>query len=432
MEILKYPVQDKWPVLLRRPDTGLQALTGRVEQILKTVRGEGDSALISYTKQFDGINLNALQVSENEMEEAEVDTALRDAINLSINSLTVFHKSQMESIKKIETAPGVFCWRKSVPIERVGFYIPGGSAPLFSTVLMLAVPASIAGCKDIILCTPPGDKGNVHPAILYSARITGISDIFKVGGAQAVAAMAYGTESIPRVDKIFGPGNNYVTIAKQLVSMEGIAIDLPAGPSEVAVVGDDNADADIIACDLLSQAEHGPDSQVVFITNSQRKLTQVEKSINEIVRTLPRADLATEALKHSKLILLHSLDEIMAMINAYAPEHLILSVKEAEIMAGKVENAGSVFLGYHTPESAGDYASGTNHTLPTAGFARSYSGVSLDSFIRKITFQTITPDGLKVIGPAVMTMARKEGLLAHSLAVSRRLDKLKGKGRSDG
>jgi histidinol dehydrogenase len=426
MEVIRYPKKETWASLLKRPEVNTLHLSERVAEIIQAVREQGDKALYHFTEQYDGVRLKTLAASEKDVTQADIDDDLKQAIALAQRNITSFHRSQIKKTKKIETTPGVLCWRKSVPVERVGIYIPGGSAPLFSTVLMLAIPANIAGCRDIILCTPPGKNGKVHPAILYCAGITGINTIFKVGGAQAIAAMAYGTEHIPRVDKIFGPGNSYVTMAKQLVAVDGVAIDLPAGPSEVAVVADASADSDLIAIDLLSQAEHGPDSQVMFVTNDVQMIADVQNSIKKLLYELPRADLAEKALNHSKLILLHYMDEIMALINCYAPEHLILAVTNPEDISEKVINAGSVFLGHYTPESAGDYASGTNHTLPTAGYARSYSGVSLDSFIKEITFQKLTPEGLATIGPAVMHMADAEHLDAHRMAVAMRMEKLKG------
>jgi histidinol dehydrogenase len=426
MEIINYPKPEAWRELLKRPEVNTGQLTDQVAAIIKTVRERGDAALFKFADRYDGVKLSGLSTPASEIFEADVDTNLKEAISLAQKNIITFHRSQIKKMKRIETAPGVFCWRKSVAIDRVGLYIPGGSAPLFSTVLMLALPAKLAGCLQIVLCTPPGKDGRIHPAILYCARLTGIDNVFKVGGAQAIAAMAYGTESIPRVNKIFGPGNSYVTMAKQLVAMDGVAIDLPAGPSEVAVVGDATCDPDLIAIDLLSQAEHGPDSQVIFATDDAQVLQKAQTSTQKLLAQLPRAALAERALSHSKFILMHSMNEVMALINWYAPEHLILATKDAERLAEQVVNAGSVFLGYYTPESAGDYASGTNHTLPTAGYARSYSGVSLDSFVKEITFQTLTPEGLKTIGPAVMRMAEAESLEAHRLAVALRIEKLKG------
>jgi histidinol dehydrogenase len=426
MEVISYPQKETWAALLKRPEVNTRHLAERVIEIIQTVRDRGDAALYDLTEHYDGVKLSSLAASETEIARAEIDAGLKEAIALSLKNITTFHRAQIKKTEKIETTPGVFCWRKSVPIERVGLYIPGGSAPLFSTVLMLAIPANIAGCSEIVLCTPPGANGSIHPAILYCAQMTGIKRLFKIGGAQAIAAMAYGTQSIPRVDKIFGPGNSYVTMAKQLVAIDGIAIDLPAGPSEVAVIGDASADPDLIAIDLLSQAEHGPDSQVIFVTDDGQMIAKVQNSTRKLLKELPRANLAEKTLRHSKLILLNNMDEIMDLINGYAPEHLILAVTNPDPLAEKVINAGSVFLGYQTPESAGDYASGTNHTLPTAGYARSYSGVSLDSFVKEITFQKLTPEGLTAIGPAVMRMAHAESLDAHRMAVALRMDKLTG------
>jgi histidinol dehydrogenase len=427
MEVIRYPEKESWAELLKRPVVNTRRLTSRVRVIIEAVRKEGDAALFKFTEQYDGVKLSSLMMLESEIAAADIDDGLKEAIDLALRNITTFHRSQIKETEKIETAPGVFCWRKSVPIERVGLYIPGGSAPLFSTLLMLVVPAKLAGCSEIVVCTPPDKNGAVDPAILYCARITGIKKLYKVGGAQAIAAMAYGTTSIPRVDKIFGPGNSYVTLAKQMVAMDGVAIDLPAGPSEVAVIGDASSDPELIAIDLLSQAEHGPDSQVIFATDDAQLMLRVQDTTQKLVAQLPRAGLAGNALSHSKFVLLYTMEEIMALINWYAPEHLILATKNADQLAEGVVNAGSVFLGYYTPESAGDYASGTNHTLPTAGYARSFSGVSLDSFVKEITFQKLTPEGLKTIGPAVMRMAEAENLDAHRLAVALRLEKLKGK-----
>jgi histidinol dehydrogenase len=390
---------------------------------LKQVKLNGDQALKDYTLQFDKVQLTDLRVSAEEIQEAhsQVSQALKDSIALARVNIEKFHNTQKQPVHKTETQPGVVCWRKNVAIDKVGLYIPGGTAPLFSTVLMLGIPAQIAGCKEIILCTPAGRSGKVHPAILYTADILGIHKIFKIGGAQAIAAMAYGTETIPAVYKIFGPGNQYVTAAKQLINKEGIAIDMPAGPSEVAVYADDSANPAFVAADLLSQAEHGRDSQVILVSQSERLIVAVQEQITRQLRQLPREAVAMQALENSKAILVNTEEEAIDLLNEYAAEHLILSVDYAESVAEQIVNAGSVFLGHYTPESAGDYASGTNHTLPTNGFAKAYSGVSLDSFVKKITFQQITPAGLQHIGPAIETMAAAEELMAHKHAVTIRL-----------
>jgi histidinol dehydrogenase len=398
-----------------------------VAPILLQVKNGGDEALRKLTLQFDKVALHDLQVTPAEIQEAhtQVSIALKEAIARAKSNIEKFHQAQQpQAIEKIETQPGVFCWRKNVGIQKVGLYIPGGTAPLFSTVLMLGIPAAIAGCQEIILCTPVNHSGQVHPAILYAADIVGIRKIYKVGGAQAIAAMAYGTESIPKVFKIFGPGNQYVTAAKQLINIEGIAIDMPAGPSEVAIYADDTAHASFIAADLLSQAEHGIDSQVILVSMSQQLIEEVKAEVDKQLQVLPRANLAEQALANSKAFLVGTQTEAIDLLNDYAAEHLILALDDAETVGEKIVNAGSVFLGNYTPESAGDYASGTNHTLPTNGFAKAYSGVSVDSFVKKITFQHITPQGLQQLGPAVEEMAAAEELLAHKNAVSIRLKQL--------
>jgi histidinol dehydrogenase len=417
------PERTLWPEILQRPATDVTGLYSTVQNVLNEVRQHGDSAVKKYTLQFDGIDTGAFSVSEMEFAEAEnkVDPNLKNAIQLASANIEKFHKTQLPQLKKVETMPGVTCWQKAVAVEKVGLYIPGGTAPLFSTVLMLAIPARLAGCREIIMCTPPQKDGSVHPAILYAARISGVRQVFRIGGVQAIGAMAYGTETVPLVYKIFGPGNQYVTAAKQLVSMQSTAIDMPAGPSEVMVVADDSANPAFVASDLLSQAEHGADSQVVLLTGSSSLAAEVQKEINLQIEKLPRKNFAEKSLENSVLILMQNETDMVDLINAYAPEHLILSVKNYHEMAEEVINAGSVFLGNHTPESAGDYASGTNHTLPTNGWARTYSGVSLDSFLKKITFQEITPEGLKKIGPAIETMAAAELLEAHKNAVTIRL-----------
>jgi histidinol dehydrogenase len=397
-----------------------------VRAILDEVKAQGDQALFDFTERFDKVKLDQLAVSQAEIDEAVklVPEALQQAIQQAKANISAFHQSQREPIQRIESMPGVVCWRKSIPISKVGLYIPGGSAPLFSTLLMLGVPAVLAGCQEIVLCTPPQKDGSVHPAILYTAQLMGLTSIYKLGGAQAIGALAYGTESIPQVDKILGPGNAWVTAAKQLVQMGGVNIDLPAGPSELLVVTDATCEPAFVAADLLSQAEHGPDSQVILLTDDEGTIQAIVAEVEKQVRFLPRKDIAREALKHSKAILLKDMEEAMAFSNAYAPEHLILATENAEMLADKVENAGSVFLGHYSPESAGDYASGTNHTLPTNGYARAYSGVSLDTFMKKVTFQQISKQGLQNIGPTVEIMAEAEELFAHKNAVSLRLQKL--------
>lgn len=423
MKVIQYPDKKTWADIIMRPVMDHRAIDDLVIPILDAVREKGDKAVMEYTKRFDDVELSDLCVSENEFIQAEkeIEKPLKKAIELAIENIDAFHRSQQVQTRHIEISHGLVCWQKSVPIEKVGFYIPGGSAPLFSTVLMLAVPARIAGCNDVILCTPPGKDGTIHHAILYAAMATGVSRVFKAGGAQAIGAMAYGTESIPRVYKIFGPGNQYVTAAKQLVSRENIAIDMPAGPSELAVIADDHADPSFVASDLLSQAEHGADSQVILVSSSHELIHHVITKIQKQVQLLPRKEIAMEALENSKMILMNNGHEMIDLINAYAPEHLIISTSDAEMLAERVVNAGSVFIGDHTPESAGDYLSGTNHTLPTNGYARMYNGVNMDSFVKKITFQHISSAGLAKIGPAIMKMAEAEELIAHKNAVVIRL-----------
>ena len=415
--------------LIIRPYFDAALLSTTVSGILENVKANGDKALREYTFKFDKAELTEFQVSEREFQEAEqhIPDDLKKAIELAKINISTFHASQKEEVKITETSEGVFCWRKSVGIQKVGLYIPGGSAPLFSTVLMLAIPAALAGCKEIILCSPPGKNGEIHPAILYAARLSGVHKVFKVGGAQAIAAMAFGTESIPVVYKIFGPGNQYVTAAKQLVNSRGIAIDMPAGPSEVLVFADDSCRPDFVAADLLSQAEHGADSQVMLLSTSQKVVNEVMSEITQQLTLLARKEIAEKALENSSAIVFdeNKRAEVVDFINDYAPEHLILSVKDAEEVAHQIINAGSVFIGNYSPEAAGDYASGTNHTLPTGGFAKSYSGVSLDSFVRKITFQKISEMGMNRIGPAIVTMAEAEQLQAHANAVSIRLNNKK-------
>ena len=417
------PEPGQWAELLKRPTLETENLFDTVRGIIDRVRAEGDRAVLAYEAQFDKVCLTTLAVTEEEMQQAEagLDDTLKQAIRLARQNIETFHQAQRFQSRKVETQPGVTCWQRAVPIERVGLYIPGGTAPLFSTVLMLAVPARIAGCGEVVLCTPPGRDGRVHPAVLFAAKEAGVSRIFKAGGVQAIAAMAYGTESIPKVYKIFGPGNQYVTAAKQLVSLRDVAIDMPAGPSEVEVLADDTANPVFVAADLLSQAEHGTDSQAVLITTSLRLMQAVKEEVERQLELLPRKEIARKALEQSKLIVVPDVETALQMTNAYAPEHLIIETADYAQVADRVVNAGSVFLGPLTPESAGDYASGTNHTLPTNGYARAYSGVSLDSFIRKITFQEIRPDGLRAIGPAIEVMAANEQLDAHRRAVTVRL-----------
>ncbi len=427
MRTIFLPQSQDWPGLIGRPSMERKELSDRVGEILESVKSGKDKALLLYAEEFDGVSLNDLRVTSNEIAEAVkmVPEELKQAIKTASGNIDKFHSSQLLPEKEVHTFPGVNCWRKSIPVEKVGLYIPGGSAPLFSTVLMLAIPARIAGCTEIILCTPPAKNGKINPVILFAAYISGVTAIFKAGGAQAIAAMAYGTESIPAVYKIFGPGNQYVTMAKELVQQEGIAIDMPAGPSEVLVISDGTADPSFIAADLLSQAEHGPDSQVVYLTDNKDIIPKVMEETKSQLALLPRRDIASKALENSMIILLSSLEDCIGFSNLYAPEHLIINTANPDILAAKVVNAGSVFLGPWSCESAGDYASGTNHTLPTSGYARNYSGVSADSFFKKITFQRLEKDGLKNIGPVIETMAEAELLTGHKNAVSLRLKKLK-------
>ena len=427
MNRIIYPDKKDWAEILKRPVLNMETLRGTVCEVLDRVKTEGDKAVLEYEERFDKVKLESLAVTEAEMKEAEqnVPIELKVAILLAQRNIYTFHKKQKFETKKVETMEGVTCWQKAVGIEKVGLYIPGGTAPLFSTVLMLAVPARVAGCKEIVFCTPPNKEGKIHPAILYAAQISGVSKIFKAGGVQAIGAMAYGTESVPKVYKIFGPGNQYVMAAKQQVSLHDVAIDMPAGPSEVEVIADETANPAFVAADLLSQAEHGVDSQVVLITTSEKLMEEVEYEVQHQLSRLPRWEIAEKALANSKLILVKDMEEAIAMTNEYAPEHLIIETKDYMEQAEKVVNAGSVFLGSLTPESAGDYASGTNHTLPTNGYAKAYSGVSLDSFIRKITFQEITREGIQNVGPAIEVMAANEQLDAHKNAVTVRLKSIK-------
>lgn len=426
MEIIKYPNPDKWNKLIKRPALDVSSLFGTVQKVLDEVRTQGDEAVKKYGEQFDKVKISDLLVSETEINEAEtlVDAELKEAILIAKNNIEKFHEAQKFNGNRIETTTGVTCWQKAVAIEKVGLYIPGGSAPLFSTVLMLAIPAKIAGCKEIVLCSPPNKEGKLHPAILYAAKIAGVSIIAKVGGIQAIAAMAYGTESVPKVYKIFGPGNQYVTAAKQLVSLKEVAIDMPAGPSEVEVIADNNANPEFIAADFLSQAEHGPDSQAILVTTSEKIVEPVVKAVQEQLEKLPRKEITKKALLHSRIILLKDDAEVIRFTNQYAPEHLIIQTNNYDFIADQITNAGSVFMGAYTPESAGDYASGTNHTLPTNGYARSYSGVNLDSFIKKITFQEITKEGIRNLGNTIEVMAAGEQLDAHRNAVTIRLSSL--------
>lgn len=426
MILISNPDKSQWPEMLKRPAMNTENLFDTVRSVIDRVKEEGDRAVLDYEEKFDKVVLASLAVSEEEQQEAEnlVSEDLKAAIRLAKQNIETFHAAQRFEGKKVQTQPGVTCWQKAVAIEKVGLYIPGGTAPLFSTVLMLAVPAKIAGCKEIVLCTPPGRDGKVHPAVLFAAKVAGVNRIFKAGGIQAIAAMAYGTESVPKVYKIFGPGNQYVTAAKQLVSLRDVAIDMPAGPSEVEVLADETANPAFVAADLLSQAEHGVDSQAMLITTSVELQQAVKVEVERQLALLPRKEIAEKSLANSKLIVVDSMEEAIELTNAYAPEHLIIETKDYLSVAERIVNAGSVFLGSLTPESAGDYASGTNHTLPTNGYAKAYSGVSLDSFIRKITFQEIKPEGLNIIGPAIELMAANEQLDAHKNAVSVRLGQL--------
>lgn len=425
MQTIQYPDKSTWKEILRRPAMDTTALENTVTGILQDVQQNGDAAVRKYAQQFDKVALTDFIAAPAEFEAAtaSLDPALKAAIQQAAQNITTFHRAQQEQSKVITTMPGVECWRRAVAIDKVGLYIPGGSAPLFSTILMLGIPAAIAGCKEVVLCTPSNATGQVHPAILYAAQLVGVNKVFKIGGVQAIAAMAYGTETVPQVYKIFGPGNQYVTCAKQLVNKAGIAIDMPAGPSEVAVLADDSCEPAFVAADLLSQAEHGSDSQVILVTTSASVITTVEKEVATQLALLPRKELAAKALANSKLILVDNMATAMELLNTYAPEHLIVACKDDINIADSITNAGSVFLGNYTPESAGDYASGTNHTLPTNGYAKAYSGVSLDSFVKKITFQRITREGLSQIGSTIEIMAAAEGLDAHKNAVTIRLKK---------
>lgn len=424
MEIIKYPPRSEWNSLAKRPALDVTTLFDTVRTVLDEVCKEGDMAVKRYGEKFDKVKLSSLQVTEKEIEEARklVSEELKEAICTAKANIEKFHASQRFTGQKVETTPGVTCWQKAVAIEKVGLYIPGGTAPLFSTVLMLAVPAQIAGCREIVLCTPPDKEGKVHPAILFAAETAGVSKIFKAGGIQAIAAMAYGTESVPKVYKIFGPGNQYVTAAKQLVSLKEVAIDMPAGPSEVEVIADEAANPDFIAADFLSQAEHGADSQAILVTTSEDMVENVLLAIQQQLEQLSRKDITEKALVHSRIIVLNNEREVIDFTNLYAPEHLIIQTANYNYIAEQIENAGSVFMGPYTPESAGDYASGTNHTLPTNGYAKAYSGVNLDSFVKKITFQEISSVGIKQLGGTIQVMAANEQLDAHRNAVTIRLN----------
>lgn len=429
MILISNPDKSQWAEILKRPMMNTESLFDTVRSVIDRVKAEGDRAVLEYEEKFDGVSLPSLIVSEEELREADslVAEDLKTAIYLAKQNIETFHAAQRFESKKVQTQQGVTCWQKAVAIEKVGLYIPGGTAPLFSTVLMLAVPAKLAGCREIVLCTPPDKDGKIHPAVLFAAKVAGVNRIFKAGGIQAIAAMAYGTESVPKVYKIFGPGNQYVTAAKQLVSLCDVAIDMPAGPSEVEVLADETANAEFIAADLLSQAEHGADSQAILVTTSAELQQTVKAEVERQLALLPRREIAEKSLANSKLIVVDSMDEAIELTNAYAPEHLIIETSDYMSVADRIINAGSVFLGLLTPESAGDYASGTNHTLPTNGYAKAYSGVSLDSFIRKITFQEIKPEGIRTIGPAIEVMALHENLAAHKNAVTVRLNNINGK-----
>ena len=429
MQVFEEPSKQDWEALLQRPNFEAAELLPKVQSILDAVALEGDAALLRFSATFDQVQLKSLCIDPVLIQAAEalVAPALKTAIQSAKVNIEIFHQAQLKKEEKIETMPGVWCWRKSVGIEKVGIYIPGGTAPLFSTVLMLGIPAKLAGCKEVILCTPPRKDGTVDPAILYAAGLVGIQQIYTIGGAQAIAAMAYGTATVPKVFKIFGPGNQYVTAAKQLVQQQGVAIDMPAGPSEVCVYADETAVPSFVAADLLSQAEHGADSQVLLIASNSNIVEQVQLELTQQLANLPRADFATKALGHSKAIVVALREDAIQLINAYAPEHLILSVDNALVVAEKITNAGSVFIGNYSPESVGDYASGTNHTLPTNGYAKAYSGVSVDSFVKKISFQQLTEMGLKNIAQTVIQMASGEQLEAHAQAVAIRVKDIESK-----
>jgi histidinol dehydrogenase len=430
IQVFNQPEQKDWASLLERPSLNALELLPRVQAIIEDVQLKGDEAVLRYTKEFDKVSLQSIPLNETikAKAEAELSNTLKAAIQLAKGNIEKFHQAQLQKMERIETMPGVWCWRKSVGIDTVGIYIPGGTAPLFSTVLMLGIPAKIAGCRNIILCTPPNnEKGEIHPAIIYAANLVGVTHIYTIGGVQAIAAMAFGTKTVPKVNKIFGPGNQYVTAAKQLVQQAGVAIDMPAGPSEVCVWADDSAIPSFVAADLLSQAEHGADSQVLLVASNETVVANVQAELALQLAQLSRKEFASKALENSKAIILNNTADALLLVNQYAPEHLILSIENAEIIAEKVTNAGSVFIGNYAPESVGDYASGTNHTLPTNGYANAYSGVSVDSFVKKITFQQLTERGLMNIGQAVMEMATAESLDAHSNAVAVRINDIKAK-----
>lgn len=420
MKTITFPQKSAWKSIISRPVADSSTLLAKVKSVLEEVQQQGDAAVQKYTLQFDGVSLTQLSVTEEELQESveSLDKDLKKAIESAADNIRTFHAHQLKQEPIVETMKGIQCWRKSVGIEKVGLYIPGGSAPLFSTILMLGIPASIAGCSEVILCSPPDKSGKLHPAILFAAQLVGIRKIFKIGGVQAIGAMAYGTETVPAVYKIFGPGNQYVTAAKQLVQMDGLAIDMPAGPSEVCVMADDTAVPAFVAADLLSQAEHGPDSQVLLVSTSASLINQVNEELEKQLSALPRKELAAIALSNSRAVLMDTIEEAIELVNAYAAEHLIIACNQAETIAEKIVNAGSVFIGNYSPESVGDYASGTNHTLPTNAYARMYSGVSVDSFVKKITFQKLTREGLSSIAGTVEIMAEAEGLSAHARAVT--------------
>lgn len=424
INIIENPTPESWPEILERPTIKADDLKQTVSRVFQEVQNNGDEALRAYTKEYDLADITNLQVSKDDFSKASegLSDVLKQAMRLAKENIEKFHDSQRETSQRVETSPGVWCWQEKRPIEKIGLYIPGGTAPLFSTVLMLAIPARLAGCKEILLCTPPDRDGNISPAILYAAQLCGVSKVFKVGGIQAIAALSLGTESISKVYKIFGPGNQYVTAAKQVALQRGTAIDLPAGPSEVLVIADKSADPGFVAADLLSQAEHGTDSQAVLISDSKLLLSRVQEEIGKQLKALPRQQIAVQALDYSRFIYMKDKQMILDLVNEYAPEHLIVNAHELDFYANGIQNAGSVFLGSYSPESAGDYASGTNHTLPTAGYAKQYSGVNLDSFLKTISFQQLTKAGLEAIGPAIQTMAEAEGLFAHKNAVSIRIN----------
>lgn len=429
MRITQNPNKEQWSELTKRPEKEAADLSKIISEVFTDVKSRGDEALLEYTLKFDKAELSSVKVPEGEIEDAEwlVSNELKEAIQLAKTNIEKFHQSQMITKSVVETAPGVQCWQEMRPIEKVGLYIPGGTAPLFSTILMLGIPAKLAGCKEIVLCSPPNENRAINPAILYAAKLVGVTNIYKLGGVQAIAAMTLGTETVPNVYKLFGPGNQFVTAAKQYALTQGLAIDMPAGPSELMVVADENADASFVASDLLSQAEHGHDSQVICVANTLEKLQEIEAEVANQLAVLPRKDMATSSIANSELVLIEDLAQQIDFINEYAPEHLILNVADESLYLDKIMNSGSVFIGQYTPESAGDYASGTNHTLPTNGFSRMYSGVNMDSFTKKITYQKISESGIQTIGNAIELMAEAEGLQAHKNAVTLRLESLKKK-----